>query len=102
MTDERLADELAVRVLGWRPAPGRYITTGRGWIPDWRFRPMTDLANAFELLDRAANRYSIRCDRGAFKVEVQAGSHRGQASGDDLARSITLAVAQAVGLGVQP
>jgi len=101
MTDERLTDELAVRVMGWRRAPDRFIKSNRSWIPCWRFQPFAEVASAFELLDRATNRYTITCKRGAFSVEVRAGRCLGRASGDCLARTIALAVAQTVGLEVQ-
>jgi len=100
MMDQQLTNELAVHVMGWKPTPDRFVKSGRNWIPRWRFRPLTELADAFDLLDRAADRYSITCERAAFKVEVHAGSHQGHASGDHLARAISVAVARAHALEV--
>jgi len=100
--EDRLADKLAVRVLGWRLAPGRYIKSDRGWTPRWRFQPFTETASAFELLDQAADGYTITCKGGSFRVSVYADQCLGEASGDCLARAITLAVAQTIGLEVQP
>ena len=59
-----------------------------------------EMADAFLLLDRATKGYRIVRERGAFKVEVQDSARRGRASGDRLARAITLAVARAHGLEV--
>jgi|SRR5579859_1791720 len=101
LTDERLTDELAVRVLGWRLAPDRYLTGERGWIPRWRFKPLNEIATAFELLDRATDRYNITCAHGGFNVEVHAGTRQAQASGDHLARTIVRAVAEVVGVEAQ-
>lgn len=54
---------------------------------------------AFQLLDAAANRYSLSRDRnGVFGTSVQIGGRRGKASGEPKARSITIAVARALGL----
>lgn len=88
--------------MGWRTAPDRFIKSNRSWIPSWRFQPFTETASAFELLDQAADGYTITCKGGVFSVEVHSGQGLGQASGDCLARAITLAVAQTIGLEVQP
>jgi len=98
ITEEMLAAALAHRVLGWRTAPNRYITSGRSWIPRWRFRPFTELADALKLLDCAADHYTLKRDGRVFSVEIQASSGSGIASGELKARPITLAVARAVGL----
>ena len=100
MNDERLTDELAVRAMGWRRAPDRYITAGRSWIPRWRFQPLAELADAFRLLDQAAAHYTLTRDRSAFTAEVQIESCRGKAVGEHKARTITLAVARALQLEV--
>jgi hypothetical protein len=98
---QRATEELARRVMGWRTAPDRFIKSNRSWIPCWRFQPFTEMASAFELLDRASDWYTITCKGGAFSVEVRAGRCAGRASGDCLARTIALAVAQTVGLEIQ-
>jgi hypothetical protein len=100
MNDQRLTDELAWRVLGWRVAPGRFMMRGRGWKPDWRFQPTKKLADAFQLLDAAdTEEYSISARRGdALTVRVQIGGIVGEASDTSRARAITYAVARAVGL----
>jgi len=100
MTDTRLTDELATRVLGWKPSSDRFVKPDRGWLPRWRFRPLEDLADALRLLDAAAQRYTLTNDGSTFSADVQANSRRGKASGTNKARTITLAVARAVGLEV--
>jgi hypothetical protein len=101
MNDNTLTCELAERVMGWRATPDRFIKLGRSWIPQWRFQPLVELADAFQLLDTAANRYSLSRDRnGFFDTSVQIGGRRGKASGEPKARTITIAVARALGLEV--
>ena len=101
MTEESLTAILAERAMGWKAAPDRFIKSGRRWIPRWRFRPLADLANAFELLDQAAHRYTIVCDGNrSFTVSVQIGAHTGTASGCSKPRVITLAIAKALGVEV--
>jgi hypothetical protein len=99
--DQRLTDDLAVHVLGWRLAPDRYITEGRSWIAQWRFRPLVELADAFRLLDQAADCYSLTRRGSTFTAEVRIKCHRGKAVGRQLARTITNAVASALGLEVE-
>lgn len=98
MTDVQLTNELAQRVLGWKPSADRFIKSDRGWVPKWRFQPLSQVASAFELLDEAAERYRITCERGTFSVEVHSNCRRGEASGDVLGRTISIAVAGAIGL----
>jgi hypothetical protein len=98
MNDERLTDELAARVMGWKPGPDRFVKSGRGWISRWRFQPLENLPHAFQLLDRATRNYTLTSDGGMFTAEIRAASGRGTASGELIARTITLAVARALGL----
>jgi hypothetical protein len=102
VTDERLTDELAVRVMGWRLAPGRYIKTRRSWIPRWRFRPLTSLDDAFQLLDRAADRHMHTRDSDhRFAADVRMVGRTGKASEEGKARGITFAVARALQLDAE-
>ncbi|MBZ5581437.1 MAG: hypothetical protein LAQ30_04385 [Acidobacteriia bacterium] len=101
MNDERLTDELATRVMGWKSGPDRFVKSGRSWIPKWRFSPLAELADAFQLLDRAADQYTLKQDGRAFTAEIRAGSGVGAASGEHKARTITLAVARALRLEVE-
>jgi hypothetical protein len=101
MSDNQLTERLAVQVLGWRRAPGRFIKPGRGWTPDWCFQPLVNLADAFQVLDRAGAKYKLSCERdGSFTAQVQIGRNVGKASGKSKARTICLAVAQALGIEV--
>jgi hypothetical protein len=102
MTDERLTDELAVQGMGWRPGPDRYLKSGRSWIPRWRFQPLVSLADALELLDHTAQKYSLSgSQHGPFTARVQIGSCTGKVSGESKARTIALAVATALEINVE-
>jgi hypothetical protein len=101
MNDDQLTAHLAECVMKWRVTPDRFIKSGRTWIPKWRFQPLMDLNDAFRLLDHAADRYSLTEDRqGIFGANVQISGHRGKAAGEPKARTITIAVARALGLEV--
>lgn len=101
MTATNLTAVLAERVMGWKIAPDRFIKARQSWIPRWRFQPLVDLADAFQLLDQVAHRYSLTSDSShTFRAEVQIGARRGKASGKNQARAITVAVARALGLEV--
>ncbi len=100
MSDEMLTGELASRVMGWKPSADRFLKSGRGWIPRWRFRPLEELPDALRLLDAAAQRYTLSSDGRIFTADVEVNSRRGKASGAHKARTITAAVARALGLEV--
>jgi hypothetical protein len=101
MNDDRLTEQLAAKVLGWKTAPGRFIKHGRAWTPRWHFAPFTKLEDAFLLLDHAASHYTLTAEKGAdFRAEVQVGMCVGKASGKPCARTVTLALARALGLEV--
>lgn len=99
MNDDRLTERLATQVLGWKTAPGRLIKPGRAWTPSWRFAPLTNLDHAFDLLDHAASAYTLTMNSGgSFEAEVRVGGRIGKASGEPKARTITIALAHALGL----
>jgi len=100
MNDDRLTDELVRRVMGWRVAPGRFIKTGRSWIPRWRFQPFEDLAASLELLEHAANRFCLNGNRDTFTARVQIGDRFGTASVGSKARTITTAICRALGMQI--
>ena len=101
MNDERLVDELACRVFGWRAAPGRYVKGGRSWTPRHRFAPLLRLDDAFQLVDRVATSCNLIVAKGGpVFVEVQLGARVGNASGKSKARTVTIALARALGLEV--
>ncbi len=98
-SDVRLTEELVRQVLGWKVAPDRFIKSGRSWLPKWRFAPLSRLDDAFQLLDRSASTYKLERTRdNAFSVEVQFDGRIGKASGEPKARTITIALAHALGL----
>jgi hypothetical protein len=99
MNDERLTEELACHLMGWRLAPDRFMKSGRSWIPRWRFTPLTSLEHAFQLLDRAASKYTLTAVAGvAFTAEVRVRGRMGKVSGLSKAKTISLALAQALEL----
>jgi hypothetical protein len=100
VTEERLTVLLAEHAMGWRSGPDRFLTGGRNWTPRWRFNPLRDLDSAFSLLTQAVTGYSIHCSGEEFRVSVSAGVRLGEAVGNSLPRTISLAVAQALNLEV--
>ena len=100
MNDDRLTDQLAFRVMGWKSAPDRFVKSGRSWIPRCGDSgPFERLADAFQLLDRAAaNKYTLQRNGRTFTAEIRSDAGLATASGELKARTITLAVARALGL----
>jgi len=101
MNDRELTELVASRVMGWRICPDRFGKSGKSWIPRWKFQPLVELSEAFHVLDRASDQYSLTKDRhGIFTANVQIGTCQGKASGEPKARTVTMAVARALGLEV--
>jgi hypothetical protein len=99
MADEKLTEELARQIMHWKSAPDRFIKSGRTWIPRWRFQPLNNLEDAFQLLEKAASTFKLAtAPDGIFTARVRVGDHIGIASGEPKATSITLAIARAIGL----
>ena len=99
MNDERLTDQLAERGMGWRLAPGRYLSSGRSWISRSRFRPLVDVRDAFRLLDAVSTDYTLLATPGGvFRAQVRRAGRIGEATGEPKARAIALAVSRALGL----
>ena len=102
MTDSQLTAKLAIEVLGWKTAPGRFVKPGRSWTPCWRFAPLENVAQAFDLLEGAAATYKLSGDNdGCFTAEVRIRGQIGKASGPQKARVICLAVARAIGVDAE-
>ena len=96
--DEQLTDELA-RIFGWKSMPDRFLKPNRSWIPHWRSAPVTNLENAFDLLDAAASAYTLGARRGGIvKADVHVNEHVGGTYGAAKPRTITIALARALGL----
>jgi hypothetical protein len=100
MTGEILTAILAERVTGRKACPDRFIKSGRSSIPRNLFRPLTRLEDAFLLLGRVASHYTLTSVRGLFTAEVRVGVQLGKATGEPQARTITLAIAQALEIEV--
>jgi hypothetical protein len=100
VNEDKLTVLLAENVMGWKAVPERFMKPGRSWIPRWRFRPFEELEDAFPLLDRAADSFSLTSDdHKGFTAEVHIRGRQGKASGVCKARMITTAIARALGLG---
>ena len=100
---EHLTTALVEKIMGWGIAPERFLMGNRRWIPRWRFRPIENLDDAFQLLEKAApQEYSI-CgdDKGSIHVRVRIGGTAGEARGTAEPLTITCAIARAVGIEVK-
>jgi hypothetical protein len=101
MSSEQLTTLLAERVMGWGVVPERFLIGGRRWIPRWRFQPLTNLEDAFRLLEKAASTFTLTLKgHGTFSAQVKVRDHAGSAVGASKAATITVAVARAIGLDV--
>jgi hypothetical protein len=101
MSSENLTTTLAQRVMGWGIAPDRFLLGGRCWLPRWRFQPLANLDDAFRLLDKAAAEYTLTSAAdGTFTAQVWVADRNGRASGKSKAKTITVAIARAIGLAV--
>jgi hypothetical protein len=103
MTNDQLTAILAERVMGWGIAPERFLMGKRRWIPRWRFQPVENLDDAFQLLEKAApQEYSIGGDdKGNVYVHVRIAGSAGEARGTSRPLVITYAIARAVGIEVE-
>jgi hypothetical protein len=95
---EQFTAFLAERIMGWKAGPDRFVKSGRTWIPRNRFRPLARLEDAFLLLCHAASNYRLTSVDGLFTAEVQIGARTGKATGEPKARTISLAIGQALGI----
>ena len=89
--------------MKWRVGPDRFLLGERRWKPRWYFQPTERTVDALRLLEAAKpERYSISGSEGSgFAVEVRINGVIGQASDSSQARSITLAIARALGIEVE-
>ena len=99
MCSEQLTGLLAERVMGWSVGPDRFMTGNRAWMPRWRFTPLTNLEDTFALLDASGCAYTLSANtKGSFEAEVRVSGCVGKVSGVPKARTITIALARALGL----
>jgi hypothetical protein len=103
VTTKELTILLAEKVMGWRVAPDRFLMDGRRWLATWRFQPTKNIADAFQLLERAdVNEYILRVDRkGLCRAKVRTSSASGEATSSSLPLAICVAVARAYGIRVE-
>jgi hypothetical protein len=102
MTAHELVDELARRVMGWRPLPDRFLRRDRSWLPRWRFDPLNETKDAFLLLELAGTEaYTLSHGNGRFAAHVRISGREGTADGESKPRTITLALARALGLDTE-
>ena len=89
--------------MGWRVGPDRFLLSGRQWKPRWYFQPIERTVDALSLLNATkAERYNISgSDGSGFAVEVRINGVTGCSSSSSQARSITLAIARALGIEVE-
>lgn len=89
--------------MGWSAAPDRFLMGNRKWIPRWRFAPLTNLADAFRLLDAAKPvEYAISGRAtGEFRVRVRLAGGTGEARDTSKPRAIAYAVARAIGISLE-
>lgn len=103
MTTEQLTIVLAERIMRWRPGPGRFLIDRRHWMPRWRFQPMKNIADAFQLLQTAdVVEYSLSADgNGLCRARVRTRGACGEARGSTLPQVICVAVARAHGIDAE-
>src|ERR1700722_13628810 len=102
MNAEPPTTRLAALVMGWRVVGGRFLMGKRQWRPSWRFKPVTRVADAVRLLEKAApESCAMNCDKsGTFHVQIYLAGKVGEAHNKSKARAITYAIARALGLEV--
>jgi hypothetical protein len=101
VTHKLLTEELAVRIMRWRPAPDRFLIGTKGWKPRWKFQPTEKLEDAVALLVAASpTKYSMGTGpAGGFWARVKINTAIGEATEKSLAAAITFAVARAARIG---
>jgi hypothetical protein len=101
VSDQQITRELALHVMGWKTAPGRFLKPLKSWTPISHFKPLHRIEDAFRLLDQAGAKYRLSADgKGTFAAEVHVGGRKGKASGSSKARVTTMALAIALGIEV--
>jgi hypothetical protein len=96
--NEQFTGLLAECILGWKACPDRFIKSGRTWIRRNGFRPLSRLEDAFFLLRHATGDYKLTSVDGRFTAKVRIGTRTGRATGEPEAKTICLAIGQALGI----
>jgi hypothetical protein len=104
LSDQELTNALVLQIMGWKCAPGRFIKPNRGWTPQWKFQPLKKPEHALELLDKAAPQlFTMEGDvKKGFHVKVRIAGVTGEARGQSKAKTISYAIARAIGITVPP
>jgi hypothetical protein len=91
---------LAEKVMGWRLGPGRFLIDGRRWLPQWRFQPTKNIADAFQLLQRAdVVEYALSANRNEpCWAQVRTMKGTAKASASSLPLAICVAIARVYGI----
>jgi hypothetical protein len=96
---DRATDQLVSTILDWRIAPDRFIKPGRGWTPRSRFNPFVRLEDVFLLLERADSVFVLSAGPDkTLTASIQISGRTGKASGRVCARTIAIALCQALGI----
>jgi hypothetical protein len=91
----------AKRFLGLKPTRDRFLRPNGSWLPKWRFSPFASVEDALLVVDHAASEFKLsRVQGGLFTAEVRIGGRTGKAAGADKARTISCAIADAIGLEI--
>ena len=95
----RLTNEFATDVLRWKAGPGRFNRGERRWIARSRFKPFSDVKDALRVLDALTDDYSVTAfPGGGFVAAVRIKGIVGNARGGAMAKTISVAVARALGI----
>jgi hypothetical protein len=98
-SDKSITENLVIRLRGLRVAKGRFLKADKSWVAGWKFAPLTNLNASFDLLEAANSNYTLRTNTsGASEAKVQVGERGGRVSGEPKARTISHALANALGL----
>lgn len=95
----RLTNEFATDVLGWKAGPGRFNRGDRHWIARSRFKPFSDVKDTLRVLEALTDDYVVTgFPGGLIGAEVRIKGTVGTAGGYTMARTISVAVARALGM----
>jgi hypothetical protein len=87
--------------MGWVAQPKRFLTGNRGWLARWRFQPLKNVADAFRLAEAVhPDEFAMICRGAGWTVRVRITGSVGCAKDPSIARTISQAVARAIGLDV--
>jgi hypothetical protein len=101
-TPDQLTGSLVAAVLHWRVAPGRFLTSERGWLPRWKFQPAQKITDAIRLVEAAGTEeYSLTSNAdGNFCATVRINGTTSEGCANTKPLAICLALAAAVGIEV--